>query len=65
MSAPQVGPEVTVLGLGYIGLPTALLLADAGVRVRGVDVDRSKLRRLKAGRLPFAEPGLDKLWRRV
>ncbi len=31
--------KISVLGLGYIGLPTSLLLADAGYDIIGVDVD--------------------------
>lgn len=40
--------DVCVIGLGYVGLPTALLFAQAGLRVRGVDVDEGKLERLRS-----------------
>lgn len=49
---------VNVIGLGYIGLPTALLIAESGVAVHGVDVDVKKVNSLKADRLYFSEPGL-------
>ena len=56
---------VAVIGLGYIGLPTALLMAKAGFRVKGVDVNLSRIALLKKGQLPFTEPGLDKLFTAV
>ena len=54
--------QVGVIGLGYIGLPTALLLANARHRVIGIDVDYSKVEKLKRGELPFKENGLDDLF---
>jgi len=54
--------KINVLGLGYIGLPTALLIARAGHEVIGVDIDEEKLEKLKDGELPFKEPGLDDLF---
>ncbi len=56
---------VCVVGLGYIGLPTALLLAGAGNTVIGFDTDTSKIERLQSGKLPFAEKGLSKLYAEV
>lgn len=47
-----------VLGLGYIGLPTASILATRGFLVHGVDVDPVVLRTLGQGRLHISEPGL-------
>lgn len=40
---------ITVVGLGYIGLPTAALLAETGLRVEGFDVDATRLATLRAG----------------
>ncbi|HZV09846.1 MAG TPA: hypothetical protein VFF94_08810, partial [Novosphingobium sp.] len=37
----DVKPDVCVVGLGYIGLPTAAIIARAGCRVLGVDVTQS------------------------
>lgn len=54
--------KVSVLGLGYIGLPTALLLARGGLTVQGFDVDQRKLDLLSAGKLPFEETGLEELF---
>jgi UDP-N-acetyl-D-mannosaminuronic acid dehydrogenase len=41
--------SVTILGLGYIGLPTAAMLANAGYAVDGFDVDNGRLEALRAG----------------
>jgi UDP-N-acetyl-D-mannosaminuronic acid dehydrogenase len=51
-----------VLGLGYIGLPTALFLAKAGFKVLGYDIIKQKITLLKKNVLPFEEPGLQELY---
>lgn len=51
---------VTVIGLGFVGLTTALGLAEAGHRVYGVEKEPARLAQIQAGQLPFAEPNLDK-----
>lgn len=52
--------KIAVVGLGYVGLPTALLFAKSGFQVIGFDTDSQKLKTLKIGKLPFGEnePGL-------
>ena len=50
--------NIAVLGLGYIGLPTAITLAEAGFTVHGFDVNRKVVETLKRGELHIAEPGL-------
>jgi len=57
--------KISVLGLGYIGLPTALLLANAENDILGVDVDAELVKTLSDGNLPFDEPGLDDLFRKA
>jgi len=57
--------KISVLGLGYIGLPTALLFAASGHEVVGVDVDKRKVGLLNSGKLPFQEPGLDELFEKA
>lgn len=52
----------SVIGLGYMGLPTTCLLAKSGFRVIGVDIDARKIAGLKRGQIPFEEDGLDKLF---
>lgn len=51
-------PRVVVVGLGYIGLPTAVVLASAGCTVVGVDLDERKIDAVNRGELPFVEPDL-------
>jgi UDP-N-acetyl-D-mannosaminuronic acid dehydrogenase len=50
--------KICVLGLGYIGLPTASTFATHGLQVVGVDVNRQVVDRLKEGDLHIYEPGL-------
>lgn len=53
---------INVIGLGYIGLPTALMLASHGVKVVGTDCNRALVDELNAGRLSFEEKGLNELF---
>lgn len=53
---------VNVIGLGYIGLPTALMMATHGVEVVGTDYNKDLVDTLKAGRTTFKEEGLDELF---
>ncbi|WP_018718412.1 UDP-N-acetyl-D-mannosamine dehydrogenase [Arhodomonas aquaeolei] len=56
-------PRVTVLGLGYIGLPTASLLATRGFSVHGVDVNPEVVDTINQGAIHIVEPDLDVLVR--
>lgn len=53
---------INVIGLGYIGLPTALMFASHGVKVVGSDIDLELVNTLRAGQITFEEPGLAKLF---
>ncbi len=53
---------VNVIGLGYIGLPTALMMASHGVEVIGTDYNKELVATLNAGRTTFKEEGLDELF---
>ena len=50
--------DVCVLGLGYVGLPTAALLAVNGLGVVGVDVRADVVEAVNAGHVPIEEVGL-------
>ncbi len=61
---PEEGPvDVCVLGLGYIGLPTASILANKGMRVLGVDVAPRVVETINRGDIHIVEPELDLLVR--
>lgn len=51
--------KICVVGLGYIGLPTAALLANRGYSVHGVDVVQSTVDTINKGEIHIVEPGLD------
>lgn len=53
---------VNVIGLGYIGLPTALMMASHGVEVIGTDYNKELVATLNAGKTTFKEDGLDDLF---
>lgn len=57
--------DLTVVGLGYVGLPTAALFARAGLRVAGADLNPRIVEAVNAGRSPIEEPGLDQLVREM
>ncbi len=65
MSASQSNAEVSVVGLGRVGLPLALSFADRGLDVVGVDNDSARLEAVREGRMPFAETGTQELLDRV
>lgn len=53
---------INVIGLGYIGLPTALMLASHGIEVVGTDYNVELVATLNAGKTTFKEEGLDELF---
>lgn len=54
-------PDVCVVGLGYIGLPTAAIVARAGCKVRGVDVSQHVVDTINRGEIHIEEVDLDGL----
>lgn len=56
---------LTVIGLGYIGLPTAVAFASNGWHVIGVDVKPEVVAEVNRGKLPFVEAGLEELLQQV
>lgn len=57
--------KVCFLGLGYIGLPTAIIAAKSGIDVTGVDINPEIVAKTNAGRLHIIEPGLGDLLKEV
>ena len=51
--------SITVIGLGYIGLPTAALLASKGYIVNGTDINKSTVDTINMGKIHIVEPDLD------
>lgn len=61
MNSSQAFQTVSLIGLGYIGLPTAAVLASRGVHVVGVDVNQHAVDTINSGRVHIVEPDLDAL----
>jgi len=61
----KLEPTACVVGLGFIGLPTAVLIANEQIPVLGVDIKKEVVDRVNAGSLHFVEPGLESLLQRV
>ena len=53
---------INVIGLGYIGLPTALMMSTHGIEVVGTDYNKELVNTLMAGKTTFKEDGLDELF---
>lgn len=58
-------PSVVMMGLGYIGLPTAALIASRGLKVVGVDIHQSVVDTINKGEIHIVEPDLDGLVHKV
>lgn len=56
---------LSVIGLGYIGLPTAAVIASNGIRVVGVDVNQHAVDTINQGKIHIVEPGLEDLVKRA
>lgn len=57
--------KIVMMGLGYIGLPTAALVASKGINVLGVDINPSVVETINKGKIHFIEPGLADLVKEV
>src|SRR5438477_11063610 len=57
--------DVSIIGLGRVGLPLALSFADRGLSVLGVDNDPDRLEAVRSARMPFGEAGTQELLERV
>ena len=58
-------PSVIMMGLGYIGLPTAALIASRGLKVTGVDIRQGVVDTINKGEIHIVEPDLDGLVHKV
>jgi UDP-N-acetyl-D-mannosaminuronic acid dehydrogenase len=56
---------VSVVGLGYVGLPTCAILASRGLQVTGVDVNEAVVEKVNLGQIHIVEPDLDGLIQKV
>lgn len=57
--------KLTVVGLGYIGLPTSIMFAKHGVDVLGVDINQNTIDSLQSGKVNIEEPGLQEVFEEV
>ena len=57
--------KITVIGLGYLGATHAVVMAKLGHEVIGIEPSQQKVDDLRAGRVPFFEPGLDEALKEV
>jgi UDPglucose 6-dehydrogenase len=57
--------KIAVVGTGYVGLVTGTCLAETGNNVTCVDIDQTKVNRMKQGQIPIYEPGLEILFHRT
>ena len=53
------------MGLGYIGLPTAIIAAKHGVQVTGVDINPRVVEMTNAGKLHIIEPGMEEMLQEI
>ncbi len=52
---------ISMIGLGYIGLPTATVIASRGIKVIGVDTNQHLVNTINSGKVDVVEPDLDGL----
>ncbi|WP_288222134.1 nucleotide sugar dehydrogenase [uncultured Clostridium sp.] len=57
--------KLNIIGLGYIGLPTALMFAANGIEVVGTDLNEGLVNTLKNGKLTFEEVGLEEIFKKA
>ena len=57
--------KISIIGAGYVGLVQGACLSDFGFDVTCIEKNPEKLRELKFGRVPFYEPGLDEILKKI
>jgi len=58
---PEKGMEIAVIGLGYIGLPTAIMFANAGFKVTGYEIREEVVEKINSGKAHIVEPEINEL----
>ena len=53
--------NIVIIGMGYVGMVTSVVLTGQGNSIVGTDIDRKKIRMLRNGEVPFFETNLKKL----
>ena len=56
--------KIAVVGTGYVGLVTGTCFAETGNQVTCIDIDEAKVNQMKNGKVPFFEPGLERLFKK-
>lgn len=57
--------KIAIVGMGYIGLPTAAVLANKGMAVTGIDINRHAVDTINRGEIHIVEPDLDRMVRQA
>ena len=57
----NAGGEIAVIGLGYIGLPTAIMFANSGYKVTGYEIREEVVEKINSGKAHIVEPDIDEL----
>jgi UDP-N-acetyl-D-mannosaminuronic acid dehydrogenase len=57
--------NINIIGLGYVGLPTAVLFASKGIKVIGVDINPKIINKINTGNAHIVEPGLQEMLRTI
>src|SRR3989338_2970022 len=57
--------KISIIGIGRVGLPLAIVFASKGIWTYGIDIDTKKIEMLKKGKMPFKENGAEELLKKV